>query len=370
MSPLSIFSRWTETVKWLLPDLHGHTQKSLAAFSYGMAVALDCRPGHAALEIPGPAKPRSVIRRFERLLAHPHLHALSLAAAVARKVLRAWEGGRLELILDETPLSDHLHCLKLSVRYRGRALPLIWRCYPPDAPPLPLPDLVVTLLQQVPPLLPPRCQPILLCDRGLAWPQTLDAARKLGLGFVFRLQKDVRARLPDGSVHPLHSLLEGGAVRCFTGGAEIFKDAGWRTVNLVLVWQDPPQEPWLLATSLPADRRACGVYRRRMCAEESYRDEKSSGFDWQRSRVRDPRHADRLLLAMALATLWITSVGTQLVKRGLRTRMEPKKRRLHSVFGLGWRWMKLALRKHVPFWTCVRFYPPPLQSLPPPAKPA
>jgi hypothetical protein len=356
---------WTETVQWLLPDLHGHTRKALAAFSFGLAAALDCRLSRAALELPGPARPMSVVRRFERLLSHPRLHAFSLAAAVARRVLRAWEGARLELILDETPLSDRLRCLKLSVRYRGRALALVWRCYPPGAPPLPLPDLVTALLKQVPPLLPPRCQPVLLCDRGLSWPSTLGAAQRLGLDFVFRLQSGVRVRLNDGSEQAVGDLLEGGATPFWAGEAEIFKAAGWYRVNLVLAWQESPREPWLLATSLPADRRACGVYCHRMRAEESFRDEKSSGFDWQRSRVWDPRHADRLLLVLALAALWVTSIGAQLVKGGLRPRLEPKKRRLHSVFGLGWRWLNQALRKQWPVWTRLRFYPPPLQALPP-----
>lgn len=366
MSPSSIFNDWLDTVKCLLPDLHGHTQKSLAALSFGLTQALHCHLSRAALGLGSSVPLPSVIRRFERLLANPRFSSPECACAVSRTILSAWDHCRIELLLDETPLSNRLRCLKVSVRYRGRALPLVWRCYAPDTPPLPLPQLACTLLWQVANLLPPHAEVILLADRGLSWPQVFDTVRLFGWHPLLRLQKDVRVRLSDGTIAPVIRLLEEGAVPFWQGEAEIFKDAGWRRTNLVLVWQESdPKNPWLLATTLPADRRACGLYRRRMRQEESFRDEKSYGFHWNQSRVWKPEHAERLLLGVALATLWIVSFGTQLVKNGGRMQLEPRKRRLYSIFGLGWRGMRKALNQGHPISCRLVFYPPPFKQPPP-----
>lgn len=42
----------------------------------------------------------------------------------------------------------------------------------------------------------------------------------------------------------------------------------------------------------------------------AFRDFKSNGWQWQRSHVRMPDHANRLWLAMALAYGWMLSLGT------------------------------------------------------------
>ena len=54
-------------------------------------------------------------------------------------------------------------------------------------------------------------------------------------------------------------------------------------------------------------------------------------------------HARRLVLVMALATLLCLSLGTRVIKRGLRKLLEPVGRRLLSVFQLGLRWLRDCL---------------------------
>jgi len=38
---------------------------------------------------------------------------------------------------------------------------------------------------------------------------------------------------------------------------------------------------------------------------------KSAGWQWQHTRMRDPARANRFWLALAVATLWVLSVGGQ-----------------------------------------------------------
>jgi len=368
MSPIAMLNDWTRTVQCLLPSLHAYQRRTLAALSFGIARALHCHLGRAALRVPGPASPRSTERRFQRYLANDRINVPACRAELARSLLSGWANRRLMLVLDEVPLANRLRCLRVSACYQGRALPLFWRCYPPDAPPRPLPRLIRELFREAAACTPPGAEVILLADRGLSWPQTLDACREAGWHFILRLQRDVRVRFPDGSERKVVSLLrEGERPTYCRGGLELFKDAGWRAANLVCVWRGPDSDPWLLATDLPPTLTACSLYRRRTWFEETNRDEKSSGFQWQRSRVWNPAHAERLLLAVALALLWLLSLGYQLLRDGGRSRFEPRGRRRYSLFQLGWRWMEGALLRGDPVPTLLCFYPPPtIPSLPPP----
>ena len=112
---------------------------------------------------------------------------------------------------------------------------------------------------------------------------------------------------------------------------------------MVATWELGCREAWLLVTDLPATFMRCRNYCKRTWCEQTHRDEKSHGFNWHLSRVRDPAHAARLVLVMALATLLCLSTGTFVVKRGLRGLLEPVRRRLLSVFQLGIRWLRDCL---------------------------
>ncbi len=50
-------------------------------------------------------------------------------------------------------------------------------------------------------------------------------------------------------------------------------------------------------------------YGFRSWIESSYRDVKSDGWQWQRTRLTDPERAERHWLAMAVATLWMVTLG-------------------------------------------------------------
>jgi len=85
-----------------------------------------------------------------------------------------------------------------------------------------------------------------------------------------------------------------------------------------------------------------------MDEEESFRDDKSSGFDWDASRVRDPDHRDRLLLVLRLAALLVLVQGLFVLQHGYRRVLERTDRRTLSLFSLGLRWFDRARSHLVP----------------------
>jgi hypothetical protein len=52
-------------------------------------------------------------------------------------------------------------------------------------------------------------------------------------------------------------------------------------------------------------------YGLRAWIECGFKDAKRGGWHWEQTKMRDPRRAERLWLAMAVATLWVVSVGCQ-----------------------------------------------------------
>jgi hypothetical protein len=325
---------WRRVVQEALPHLHGHQLNGLADASWAMIQASHCQLSKMAVASPGEAAVPSRERRWQRLVANERLDAQRAMEPWARWALR--DASAVTLLLDETPQYNHLRAMKLSRMTGGRAIPLLWHTYRPEAPPMDQRELVLDLLHRVDAALPEEAQPTLMTDRGLSWPAVVEFCAEHGWRFVLRVQGNTKVRLEGGDERPMPELApRPGAGWC--GPGDVFKHAGWRRVNLIAHWAPGQEEPWLLITDLPASFRRCRQYRKRMRQEQSFRDEKSHGFRWNDSRIRDPAHAERLLLIMALAMTWLIRTGLAIIRRGRRRYYERPDRRSLSLFQLGLR---------------------------------
>ena len=79
-----------------------------------------------------------------------------------------------------------------------------------------------------------------------------------------------------------------------------------------------------------------------MCIEQSFRDDKSGGFDLAHTRLQHAQRLERLLLAVAIATLWCHELGELVLSDEplLRRAVDPGYQRQLSLFQLGLRWLK------------------------------
>jgi hypothetical protein len=132
----------------------------------------------------------------------------------------------------------------------------------------------------------------------LGWPPLL----RINTGGTFR---------PAASAHyrPLRELVpQQGAQGVGLGTA--FQGPRRRLNCTVLArWEDGDADPWLLLTDLaPSAGEACW-YGLRAWVEHGFKVTKRGGWQWQRTRMTDPQRAARLWLAVAVATLWVLSVG-------------------------------------------------------------
>jgi len=360
VSAVNILRRWTDCVKdHLLPGLCGHQLPAVAAVSLAMALARNCRSGAVAAHLPGAAEVASRRRRAERLLANDRCDVTWCAGVLGRQISANFAGLPLVLMLDETRGPGDVRCLKLSLGYHHRALPLAWTCYRDGRLPAPMPQLIERLLRGAMASIRPQAHPTitLLADRGLAWPRLLDLCRELGLSFVLRVQSSTRAMSGDGPVRRVDHWTRRPGDR-FSAAVRVFKKAGWRDVHLLAVWDVRCKQPWLLISDRPGLSAAVCRYCKRMWCEQSFRDDKSGAWQWHTSRVRDPQRAARLLLLMALATVLAVMLAGQMIKRGLRRSIDPHRQRRLSYVQLGLCCLQQLLLSDQPLLLPSRLYPP------------
>jgi hypothetical protein len=207
-----------------------------------------------------------------------------------------------------------------------------------------MPKLIGDLLREAARDVPEGTRVTVLFDRGLAWPQTLDVCTELGGHFVARIQGSTRVRDEDGRELAAKELVERPGRRWY-GHGKVFKKARWRSCRVTAVWEHGGSEPWLLVRDQAEGSQRCRSYAQRFWTEELFRDEKSQGFHWEKSHVRDPVHAMRLLLLMTLATVLALSRGPAGLEGGQRQRFEARRKPQLSVFQLGLRMLKEAITK-------------------------
>ena len=137
-------------------------------------------------------------------------------------------------------------------------------------------------------------------------------------------------------------------------------EADWEC-NLAITWTRTtakcPAELCVVMTNLHADGWVLRHYIKRMHIEESFRDDKSGGFDLDSSRLRDPKRLDALLLALAIATLWVYEIGEKVLKDEQRRTIDPGYKRQLSVFQLGWRQLHRALSCSLPLTFSLLLHP-------------
>lgn len=205
--------RWAERVRSLVPELHGHQAKTLSLMAWSMCRSGTCHTTRMALTAPASAKIASTRRRFERLMANDRVNVAAGAVALTRSLLCDFAGQRIMLLVDETAMGPWLRCMKVSIGYGKRALPLAWTCYTPGRLPITQPQIVALVLRQASLCLPRDARVILMADRGLSWPLLVDLCREFGWHYLLRVQAKTIVRL-DGRCREIGSLVErrGGIV--------------------------------------------------------------------------------------------------------------------------------------------------------------
>lgn len=332
----------------VLPDLGPTPARWLAKLVCALVEAGACtQPALAtALQRLGlaTAQNESLQVAIRRWLSDPRVSYQTAYAPLVRQIVARWPSRVLVVIVDATALKNRLVRLEAALAYHGRTVPLSWRLYPATGivAPTTWMDLFQEMLAEARAVLPPSQAVLVLLDRGFVSPTVWDAVRAYGWHPVLRALRTVRLRTADGTVQAVGDLL-GDAPGLVALVGEVFKKGGWRDATVTALRRDGLQEAWLLLSDRPPGEQRALEYAVRMHIEESFRDDKGQGWQWEQSRVRDVERASRLLLVLHLATLWSLSVGAVAIQTGIARRWVRLRRPAWSLFRLGWHWLRQAL---------------------------
>jgi hypothetical protein len=286
---------------------------------------------------------QSTQRRFARWLANPRVEVPALYGPLIEQALAEWGTHTLYLALDTSMLWNQYCIIRLSLVYRGRAVPVVWEVVKHGSSSVPH-TAYEALLDAVPPLLPPGVKVVFLADRGFADTELMAHLRRLGWHFRIRIKANfgvqraghLPCKVEDFPLAPGRAL--------FLHNVAITADP-FGPVSLALARHMRNGEYWYVVSDEPTSVHTFVEYGWRFDIEENFLDDKSNGFHLESSLVRDADALTRLCLVLALTTLYLVAQGTQVVQTNKRRWVDPHWFRGNSYLRLGWQWVKTALTR-------------------------
>jgi hypothetical protein len=286
---------------------------------------------------------QSTQRRFARWLQNPRIEVQALYTPLIQQALAEWGNHTLYLALDTTMLWKRYCIVRLSILYRGRAVPLAWQVLEHGSSSVTY-EAYEALLNAVPPLLPPRIKVVFLADRGFADTALLAHLRHLRWHLRIRIKANfgvTRAGHPPGKVADF-PLAPGRAL--FLPHVALTADH-FGPVSLALARHTSNSEGWYVVSDEPTSVQTFVEYGWRFEIEENFLDDKSNGFQLESSLVRDADAVARLCCVLAVTTLYLVAQGTHVVAARKRRWVDPHGLRGTSYLRIGWQWVKTALTR-------------------------
>ncbi len=226
-----------------------------------------------------------------------------------RWILKGWppEEKRLALAADASTLGQRFTVLVISVVYRGCGIPVAWKVVSATTKGAWKPhwqDLLTHLKDSV----PTDWFVIVTTDRGLYADWLYNQIQSNQWHPFMRINEQGQFRLASSQqFRPLNTLVTqigqswSGRVSCFKTNP--------LDCTLLARWDEGYAEPWLIVTDLAPELANACWYGMRSWVECLFKDTKRGGFGWHQTKITDPKRAERHWLAIAVATLWLVSVG-------------------------------------------------------------
>ena len=297
------------------------------------------------------AKTPSLVNRLHRFLTNPAVDVQGWYEPFARHLLQVFAGREMRLIMDCSKVGFHHRILTVSIAYKKRALPLIWSVHRGRKGHVGYTQQL-DLLEQIAALVPEETEVTLLGDAGFESVHLLNWMKAHGWHFVIRHPGKNQVCWDGQNWVKLGEIpIQEGETRII-GWVQLTEKHKAGPFWLTIHWAHGEDEPWFLIADHPPksrQRRPIQLYGVRMWTEEMYGDMKGHGFDLEDTHLLHADRISRLVLAVCIAFVWLITLGSWVVKRGLRHYVDVKSRRDKSYFRIGWDWIDRCLRLDKPF---------------------
>jgi hypothetical protein len=347
MNNLRLYHKMQQQICQWLPEERITRVRNLSLLVVGLYLGRGVHLSYIVRKWPLPGKDLSLINRLRRFLSNGRIDVRRWYRPVARQLVQPLAGRPIRLIIDCTKVGFRYRVMIVGLTYRRRTLPLAWCVYRGQKGHVETVEQIA-LLQEVAGLLPANSPIVLLGDAGFQSVSLLRWLSRRHWVFVIRQPGNINVRWAGGSWVKINQLpLTEGQTRLI-GWVRLTKkhNAGW--FWLLLHWEQGEDEPWYLVSNRSGGSQLVRLYRLRMWIEEMYGDLKGHGFDLEATHLGCLERINRLMLGVCLAFVWLISLGSWVVKRGLRHFIDRKSRRDKSYFRLGWDWLERCRRLHLP----------------------
>lgn len=341
-----LYNRLSEKLRALVRVRNGKQVSNWIWIVVGILQSQSCNLSQIAAYLPMETKAESRVTKIRRWLMNPHIKVWRVYKKILEQVLSGWSEVEATIILDGVMVfGDRWQIFRVSLLHGCRAIPLAWKIV--EGKGLVKVTKLEDMLEKVKRFLEKHVKQVtFLADAGFRDCDWAQLCEKLGWNYAIRVACNTYLTLPDGTCDRLDNLVPQNQNRYFQN-VLLTREAKLQT-NVSVTWTTNKKDE-LEMVAILTDRIACRArlreYAGRMSIEQSFRDDKSGGFDMEHTRLQHAERIDHLLLALAIATLWCHEPGEFVLKQGetVRCQIDPSCKRSLSLFQPGLRWLKRCL---------------------------
>lgn len=226
-------------------------------------------------------------------------------------ILSWWSSEEKSLVFaaDASTLGQRFTILVISLVYRGCGIPVAWKIVRATEKGSWKPYWL-ELLDNLKDGLSEDWWVIVTTDRGLYAPWLYQAIQELGWHPFMRINHQGSYQSAQISTWTPLSALITEVGQSWSGRVNCFK-TNTLSCTLLAQWDEGYADPWLIITDLSPQQAKICWYGMRSWIECLFKDMKRGGFGWHHTKMTDPKRAERLWLAIAVATLYLVSIGGQ-----------------------------------------------------------
>ena len=257
--------------------------------------------------------------------------------------------------LDTSVFWEEFCLVRLSVVHRGRTLPISW-CVLHHPSASVAYQAYTWIIARAVDCIPNGVKVVLLADRGFVQTDLMNALTT-GVGWHYRIRLKRNSwiwRGTQGWCQLTDYHLNRGEARCFHQ-VRLHKGAYYGPLHLIIGRNNVNGEFWAIVSDEQTTLRTFEEFGLRFDIEEGFLDDQSSGWNIQQSEIRDTCALSRLWFILALATLYVTAQGVDVVDAGKRQLVDTHWFRGNSYFRIGWDWVKTSFIKGWEVIQSVRF---------------
>jgi hypothetical protein len=345
-SSQELYNRLNEKLRELVPVKNGKQVTNWIWIVVGVLQSQSPNLSKIANCLPMETQATSRVTLIRRWLMNPHVKVWMFYKKILEHVLAGWSAVDAYLILDGVMVfGDRWQIFRVSLQHGCRAIPIAWTIVEGEG--LVKVTKLKSMLEKVHKFLKKHVKRVIfLADAGFRDCDWAQLCLKLGWNYGIRVACNTYITMTDGTSDRLDNLVPENCNRYFQNGL-LTREAKLQT-NVSVTWTTN-QKGELEMVALITDQIACRArlreYSCRMSIEQSFRDDKSGGFDLEHTRLQHAQRIDHLLLAIAIATLWCHELGEFVLEQGnsSRCQVDPAYNRNLSLFQLGLRWLKRCL---------------------------